>query len=125
MGGQYSVKETKEVLRFALAGYQAYKGAIEDGKIGFEDIGQLMVIVPYVGPAIQDVALIPKELVELDAADAKDLIDYAGSILPGVVEARLVQIINACLTGVVSFLQAYVLIKGENVQVVFPMPVVK
>ena len=125
MSGKYDVKNTKEVLRLGLAGFQAYEGVMKDGKLGFDDVAHIMLVIPYIEDAIKDITLIPKELGELDDADGKDLLVFAASILPGLVDAKLAVIINAVLKGVIGLLEAYSLIKGEKVQVVFPMPIIK
>ncbi|MHA2274627.1 MAG: hypothetical protein ACXAC2_02580 [Candidatus Kariarchaeaceae archaeon] len=125
MAGQYDVKNTKEILRLGLAGFQAYQMAMEDGKINLSDLAHLMLVVPYLEAAVKDIALIPKELGELDEADGKDLLAFAAGILPGLVEVKLAMIINAVLKGVVGLLEAYALIKNEKVNVVFPVPVIK
>lgn len=68
-GGEYSVKDTGELIVLLGSVFMAVDGAMADGKIGLEDLGQAMLIVPHIGPAIDGVGNIPSELDELDDED--------------------------------------------------------
>jgi hypothetical protein len=85
MAGQYGLKETKEVLDFISAGVAAGVAIGADGKVDVQDLGQLLTVIPSVGPAFDSIALVPKEVGELDDADALELIAYVGAklVLPG------------------------------------------
>lgn len=113
MSGQYSVQNTKEVLRLGLACFQAYENITEDGKIGLEDLSHVVAVTPYIKDAVSDVSLVPKELGEVDAADAKELRDYAAQILGEMVDSDLVEIVNAVLSTVVSGLETFALIRAK------------
>lgn len=108
MGGQYSVENTKKLLDFVFVVGASVKAAGADGKYDLADLGQAMPIFVAASQDFQNVSLVPKELGELDEADAADLVAYAGQKLPGVVDkASLVRKINAGLKvglALVSFL---------------------
>lgn len=97
MGGQYSVQNTKEVLDLGLTVYLAGKNSLADGKLGVEDIGNIMLVVPKVGPAIQDIGLVPAELGELDAEDQAELLEYGKQKLGDIGTDKLTRIIGKSL----------------------------
>ena len=74
---EYGLKETKEVLDLMFAGGQAVKSALADGKLDLNDVGFLMPVVMSAGPALEDMSLVPKEFGDLDAEEAKELLQYA------------------------------------------------
>lgn len=86
MSGKYGVKETQELFDLGFEIAKAGKLALADGKVNFLDLGVVMPVFPKVGPAVDGIALVPKELGELDEADAKTLLDYAKARLPEVVD---------------------------------------
>jgi hypothetical protein len=73
----YNIKNTKEVLDLAFAGGMAVKNALADGKIDLQDVGHLMPVIMLAGPALEDIALVPKEIGDLNAQEAQELMDYA------------------------------------------------
>lgn len=105
MGPQIlGIKETKEIIAFALASISMVKSAQADGHIGFEDLGLLFQVGPTVGPAIQGIGgvlpelanLSPEEVAELlsmvqashavDGEKAMKLISAAFKVIGGVIE---------------------------------------
>lgn len=107
------VKNTKEVLKLIISGYKVYKGASADGKIDFSDLAQLMLLVPNLQPAFDDIDEVPKEVKDLDAAEAQELATYIVTEL-GVVEGKTAEIINASLGLLVSGYKLYAAIKGGS-----------
>jgi len=99
MGGKYDVHNTKEVLALMFGAWGAIDAAKEsDGKIDFNDFGHLMPLVPKFQPAIDDIAMIPRELLELDAEDSKDLLDFSAKELKmRVDDPLLIQKVNSSL----------------------------
>jgi len=82
MAGQYSVKETKEVLDLGFALTGAIIASKEsNGGFGMEDLGNLMIVWPSVSGAVDKIGDVPKELGELDAADVAELLAHAKSKL--------------------------------------------
>jgi len=76
MGGQYSVKNTKEIVDVALEGVRIGYAATADGKVDLNDLALLLGLVPKVAPAIQDAKVSLLELQELDAADQVELVSH-------------------------------------------------
>jgi hypothetical protein len=71
---QFDIKNSKEVLRFAFAlGNSVKQAKANDGKIDMMDIGLLMQVIPLMGPAFEDIALVPKELKDLSLEEGKEL----------------------------------------------------
>lgn len=68
-GGEFNIDQTAEVIVFIGSALQAIDGALADGKIGLEDLSQLMLLVPTIGPALDGLDQVPKELGELDDED--------------------------------------------------------
>lgn len=89
----YGLKETKEALDLVLAVYKAQGAVRADGKIDLNDLPHVMAILPVLSPGLDAVALVPKELGDLDSAEASELIAYVGSKL--VVDSPKAQIILA------------------------------
>lgn len=95
MGGQYSVENTKKALDFIFVTGAAIKQAGADKKYDVADLGLLVPVFVAAGQDFQNVSMIPKELGELDEADAGELVAFAQTKLPGVVDkASLIKKIN-------------------------------
>jgi hypothetical protein len=71
------MKETKEVLKFAIELGEAVEAAMKDGKFEIAEAGLLIPVLMQIGPAIEGVALVKEELKAADEAAMKDLADYA------------------------------------------------
>jgi len=98
MGGKYGVKETKEALTPVYLGLKAYKAAkADDGKIDMKDLSHALIVIPSIGPAIDNITLVPKEFLELDSEDRKELLAHAAVHLGDLGDAVLIVRINAGL----------------------------
>lgn len=86
MGGQFGIKETRELFDLGLALGKAAAGALDDGALKIEDLVLLVPAFSLVGPAFSNLDKVPKELSELDEEDAKSLMEYAKEKLPDVLE---------------------------------------
>lgn len=73
------IKETKEVLDLALSSLKAYQAAQADGKIDLMDLGQLMMLLPKVGPAVAGANLVGAELMDLDSVEGAELVAYVAA----------------------------------------------
>lgn len=122
MGGQYGVKETKEVLDGVFAGVAAFQSAKEDGKIDLADIQHLIPLFVTLAPAIDKIDQMPKELGELDQADADDILAHASVKLPGLVGLELAKKVNAALKVAVAVGQLIAELKSTQTVVVMPVP---
>ena len=114
-GGQYSVKETKELLDLVFVSGIAFKNAKADGSIGLEDAGQLMPVFLAAGPAVTGLDLVPKELGELDEADANEIVLYAGQKLPQLLgdNAKLIRVVNKSLAVAIALVGLVAELRAE------------
>lgn len=69
-----SVKELKEALLLLVEMANAGIEIAKDGKIGLDDVGTLLKIVPALGPAISGVTEIPSEVSDIDAEEVAELV---------------------------------------------------
>jgi hypothetical protein len=70
------IKETKELVGFALLTAKAVVNSLADGKIGFEDAWRMIEVLQKAQPAFEGVAAIPTELGDLDNVEVDDLKKY-------------------------------------------------
>lgn len=96
MSGQYDVANLKKVVAILGKSIQVYKGVTVDGKVDLMDLNQLLLFLPVL-QSLPDFALVPKEVSDLDAADAADLIAYVGVELGGLGDAKTKLIIEKSL----------------------------
>lgn len=81
MAGMYGIEETKKVVDLGLAVGAAVKGALADGKIGLEDLGQLMALAQAFGAGMPNLSQAAKEVGDMQSQDAADLVLYvAGKV---------------------------------------------
>lgn len=113
MAGQYGLKETKEALDLGFALVAATKSALEDGKVNLLDAAELFKIIPAVGPAVDGLPLIAKELGELDAQDSAELLAYAAAgLATAVTDPGLALKVNAALKLAVTLGEAYAVFRA-------------
>lgn len=78
------IKNTLEVITLGASMGKAFAGAKDDGKIGIEDLGQLIQIIPALGPALADISQVPAELKDIDSAELEQIkaavIDVVGDV---------------------------------------------
>ena len=70
------ISEIVEVVDGLLEAVVIYKQASADGKIGFEDIGLLLQIVPFIGPAVSGADQIIPEFKDLSVPEAEALVAH-------------------------------------------------
>lgn len=108
MGGKFGIKDTKEVLDLGFGCLDVWKAANADDKIDLNDLGHLLILVPKVKPAIDDIKLVLKELGELDAGDSSELLTWAaGRIGATVGDPIVVNKVVATLNFVLAAVGAY------------------
>lgn len=73
----HAIKETKELLQLVFGLVKAVESSMADGKLGLDDAGELLKLFPLVGPALENVSEVPKELKDLDEAEAAELLSWA------------------------------------------------
>ena len=64
-----AAKELKEVVQFVVAVIKAGSETMEDGRVGFGDVGVLLSAFQLAPAAFAGVATVPSELVDLSEAD--------------------------------------------------------
>lgn len=93
MTSVYDITNTLEVIALGLGLTQATIASIsDDGKITWADAAKLSPIAPLVMPAIKDIALVPKELADLQEDELvriKEFIIANASSIPGINEKWL------------------------------------
>lgn len=98
MSEKKGIQNTKEVLVLGFAVGNVVKQALSDGKIGLEDLGLLMQLLPVAGPAFNDISEVISEFKDLDVAEAKELLEFAANELKGnYTEEEMVVKIDASL----------------------------
>ena len=70
---QYGLKEIKEMLEFVFALGGAIDKALADGKLDYMDTIHIVPALMKMGPAIENVKDIPKELKDLSDAEIEEL----------------------------------------------------
>lgn len=75
------VAQTKEVLDLVLGLVKAGQDSLKDGKIGLEDLTNLLQVLPKVIPAIEGVSLLDDEFKDLSVEEGAELIAYVAAKL--------------------------------------------
>ena len=73
---KYDITETKEVLDFVFALVKTIEKSLEDGKIDYSDVMNLLPAFSKLGLAFKDIEMVPKELGDLDKEEADALKEY-------------------------------------------------
>lgn len=74
------IKETSEVLDGIIVLLEQYQAAMEDGSIGFFDIPKLVPIFSAIKLAIEGIALVPAEVVDIDQTEVVILFGKVSTI---------------------------------------------
>lgn len=69
-----SIKELKEVLLLAVDVVNSALMVAKDGKVGLDDLGAVLKLIPMIGPALDGAGEIPAELKDIDDAEAAELV---------------------------------------------------
>jgi hypothetical protein len=89
---------------------EGFKKSLDDGKLTLTDLPNFIPVFPYVGPAFENIAEVPKQFADIDTDEAAEL---KAEILKAVGEVidqeRLVAQIDASLNWIHS---TYVLVKS-------------
>lgn len=101
-------KELKELLDFAISGVNAGILAHKDGKIGVEDLGLILSLIPKLEPAMSGLSALPAELSAMTPEGAADLVAFV-SLKLTVEDEKAKKIIDASLKVILS---AYELVKA-------------
>lgn len=107
----YGVKETKEALDLVLALIATGVDATKDGKVDFNDIPLLLGVFPKIQPALDGAGALPKELGDLSADEAKEIIAHVMGKL-AIDDAKAVAVIGAALEAISANYKLYKAIKA-------------
>ena len=108
----FTTKETKEALVLAFKAGAVIKLANADGKIDFNDAGLIFTLIPAMGPAFDNISLVPKELGDLSPAEAIDLQTFISNEIGSLVDnAKVVSQINAGLKMIHAMYEFYLTLK--------------
>lgn len=70
---QKGTKELTEVVDLMLVMGQIVVEAKKDGKIGMEDVGLMLKLIPSLGPALDGIGEVPAEIKDLSVEEAEAL----------------------------------------------------
>ena len=71
------IKETKDVLKFIISLGEAIDLSLADGKVGIEDLGNMIAPMMSAGEAFSGIDKIKSELADLDEAERDELVQFA------------------------------------------------
>ncbi len=95
------IKNLKEVVDFGFALEKAGVAIFSGGTIHPDKLGEILGIIPTVGPAFSDIDEVPAELSDLDAEEISELVNHIVSkgVLPAKAMAVLDKSIRVAVAG--------------------------
>lgn len=106
----FGIQETKELLRFVLALGNAAGQAARDGKIDVSDLAYFVSALTKIGPALDKIDLVPKELADLSEAEREELLAFFRSEFD-IPQDRLEAIIELLFSITLSFARLLAMLK--------------
>ena len=103
----YGIVESKQVLKFGISIGEAIDLSLENDKIGLEDAMNFYDAVLAAGPAFDNIAMVPKELGDLDQGERDELLAYAKDEFD-ISDDKLEAVVEEALT---TALQVYKLVE--------------
>ncbi len=76
MAGERGIQQTKELLDFIFALVQAIKESTKDGEFTWSDGLNFIEPLKKIAPAINDIEEVIPEVMDLDASEWNELVDY-------------------------------------------------
>jgi len=76
MSGVYGVKETKELVKFAIELGEAFDVALSDKKFDMSELGLLIAPLMQVGPAFEGLDKVASELKELSESEQLEVVEF-------------------------------------------------
>ena len=78
------IQNTKELIQLGAAAAKVVREAKQnDGMYSVNDLPLLMQMFPVMGPALDDVSEVPKELKDIDAEELKELLSFGAAHIGG------------------------------------------
>lgn len=105
------IENLTAVVDLGLALVEAGVKVSADGKVGVEDLAQVIAVLPLVSPAIAAVGTIPAEVSDLDAEEATALVAHVMAKL-AIDDAKAIKVIGASLKLVVAGVELVAAIKS-------------
>ena len=102
---KYGIKELTEVLNFGYAAFKAVSSALEDGKVNWLDLPQLMPIFAKAGGAIDNIAEVKNELLDLDNEEQAEVIALTRQFYEGISDQDAVILIDQTVNWVIDGFQ--------------------
>ncbi len=80
------IKDTEEMMVLGLQLGMVGKQAMDDGDLTAADLGLVLQLLPYVGPAFDGMKNIPAELQDMDSDEAGRLMAKASEFMPRITD---------------------------------------
>jgi len=110
------IKETKELLGFIIKVVEAVDKSLEDGKIGFMDMSNLVTAMLAANGAFNDINKVPEEIKDLTKEESEELYAYATKEL-SLNSAKTEEIVEKALEIGMKIYHLIVLFKDEPASV--------
>lgn len=75
------IKNILEVVDLGLALVDVGVSVAKDGKVGIDDLGHVMKLVPVAGPAVEDIKEVLGEALDLDTAEGQQIVAHVAAKL--------------------------------------------
>jgi len=108
------ITNTLEVVALFSSLGVAFNGAKADGTINAADLGQLINIVPTIGPAIEGIGEIPAELKDLEPAEIETLKNRVISVVGQISGEKATRITSKSLTAGLAILDLILEIRSDD-----------
>jgi hypothetical protein len=105
------IKEAKEVAIFAVKLVYSGKKALENGKIGFEDLPVVISLLPYLNNAIKGVDQVLPEIQDLDGSEWDEIAAEIVPVVGDVAGEQIKAIVESSLNILKQALEAFGLLK--------------
>lgn len=111
MTPQRGTKELTEAVDLILALIEVGVAAEKDGVIGWSDLPLLAKAIPSFGPAVQGLAEVPLEVMNLDNNEAKALIEHVMAKL-AITDGKAKAVLDAGLKALLANYALYQAVKA-------------
>lgn len=107
-----NVKNIVEVIQLAAAASNAYDLSRADGKIDFKDALNVLPVVPFIDPAVQDIKEVLPEFEDLDQAELDLIVVELGKVGHLGDKVVILKAVKSVLTALHANYQAYLDIRA-------------
>ena len=85
----YDVTACQKAIDLGATILNAYKASMADGKLSWDDLGQVVPVATKLAPFLSEIGKVPSEFTDLTEAEGKQLIDSAKLLFPGPAKTEL------------------------------------